>query len=397
MFHSVEENTFSKSKANTFKEHSSSANKLVTNEGLKSKGSVVLVKSHDKESIKFLKGNLKILKNEASSSKDISDYNKDKLTFDSVFSKNFTTSATVQSPIVPINININNININNYNINNVIRKSNTSGINLNSSNKFMSFKFNPSSSIQQSNNVNIESFNSSKNILKENNNSSITNFKHSNLESFPLPKISCSNHDLNINQSNSLKKKIISHKIGVKNTPLIYMKKMETEHCNTDRAVNNKEINDNKYINKIVENNVENSNKKPLKKKVNYTFKQLATIMGADDQNDSLINELADFLNGTSEKKQHINDNTNVDQVENDNNNSLNRAVVINDNEESISEKQKEYKSQKIPNKFREITEKQILQSTQDINNKSQAEEVDKFFKYRKNKVLQSISNTCNK
>jgi len=377
MFHSIEENTFSKSKGNTFKEHSNSVNKIVLNEGLKSKGSVVLVKSLDKESIKFLKGNLKVLKNEPSSSKDINDNNKDKLTFDSVFSKNFTTSATIQSPIVPINININNININNYNINNVIRKSNTSGINLNNSNKFMSFKFNPSSSIQHSNIGNIESNNSSKN-LKENNNASITNFKHSNLESFPLPKISNSNHDLHINHSNSLKKKIIANKIGVKQTPLIYFRKNETEHCNTDRAVSNKEIIDNKNI--IVENKEENVNiKKPHKKKVNFSFNQLTTIMGADDQNDSLINDLADFLNGTSEKKQHINDNTNVDQVENDNNNSLNRAVVINDIEESNSDKHNEFRSQKSPQNFREITEKQILQSTEMINNKYEAEEVDIF------------------
>ena len=271
MFHSIlEENNFLKNKA-AYKENSKSINKLTVNEGMKSKGSVVFMKSLDKEGMKFIKGNLKILKNESTSAKQITDSNKDKLTFDSVFSKNFTTSATLQSPIVPINININNFNINNYNIKDLARKSNTSGNIFNSSKKIVNNQFNPPSTIHQKKRISKDLNNSSKN-LHENINSSLSNFKQNNIESFPLPKICSSNNDLMINPNNSLKKKIITHKIGLKLTPHIYLRKNENEYCNTDRTTANKEINENENPIENVEKKEENIPSKKLHKKKVFAY-----------------------------------------------------------------------------------------------------------------------------
>lgn len=98
--------------------------------------------------------------------------------------------------------------------------------------------------------------------------------------------------------------------------------------------------------------------------------------MGADDQNDSLIDELADFLNGTPENKDNKMDKDNFNHIENENNISLNKAIVINENEELSTDKHIKSQNHKNPQSFIQITEKQILQSSQEINNNLNNEEV---------------------
>ena len=84
--------------------------------------------------------------------------------------------------------------------------------------------------------------------------------------------------------------------------------------------------------------------------------------MGVDDQNDSLINELADFLNGTPNKYDEENKETNADLANNEN--DLNKAIINDPIEEP--KKKNFLKSQQ---NFREISEQQILQSNNEINN----------------------------
>lgn len=81
--------------------------------------------------------------------------------------------------------------------------------------------------------------------------------------------------------------------------------------------------------------------------------------MGVDDQNDSLINELADFLNGTPNKYDYKE--SNVDHVNNEN--DLNKAIINDNSVEYINQN-----SKKTQQNFREITEKQILQSNNEID-----------------------------
>jgi len=86
-----------------------------------------------------------------------------------------------------------------------------------------------------------------------------------------------------------------------------------------------------------------------------------------DDQNDSLINELADFLNGTSDAKQ--------EETEHEQRQSLNQAI-LNEFHEIVVVPQTQLvnanASRKSPQSFREITEKQILSQNNEINNQNE-------------------------
>jgi len=82
-----------------------------------------------------------------------------------------------------------------------------------------------------------------------------------------------------------------------------------------------------------------------------------------DDQNDSLINELAELLNGTSDVKQ--------DELENDQRNSAHQAI-LNEFPDMVVPQNV---SRKSPQSFREITEKQIQLQNKEINNENEEEQ----------------------
>ena len=198
-----------------------------------------------------------------------------KLTFDSVFSKNFFISP--QLATIPVNISTNNANFNNYNINSLIRKSNTSNQIANQPKKLKNIYFVPNNNkiITYQNNTNLD--NDSSNCSKsgrENMNASLTKNKiifplniAINNENSLLPKISNLSNEA-INSNSSLKKKI--NKITIKQSPQNRSNMAEKNNADDTKADNYSKNERESGINTTTKENInkfENGNKSTNKKK----------------------------------------------------------------------------------------------------------------------------------
>ena len=273
MLKNFEENTNDKSNGILNIENSKSINKVVSiddKQDIRPKASLLMLNSIERNynDNKYIKGNIKIVKSDSVTAINPASSKSSKLTFDSVYNKNPNVVNPSQLIAGSINININNININNINITNVVRKSNTSNQSNSTSKKFLNLQFMASNSIGNFTNNNDNDL-INKN-LQESINASRSNQKNNqgntNVDTLPLPKITNSNKDTNFNSS--LKKKLISNKISIKQSPPSYNIRAESnpnllldKNSNVEKDVENK----NQNINNDIASNM-NVNKNSRKK-----------------------------------------------------------------------------------------------------------------------------------